>query len=90
MLTSLFLDSGATFFASGWTQFAAAFGVAFLIMLAFGRPFINLMHRWQKRGQPISENVPAEHKKKAGTPNSTAQNNNNGNNNPQHTVYANI
>lgn len=68
MLTSLFLDSGATFFASGWTQFAAAFGVAFLIMLAFGRPFINLMHRWQKRGQPISENVPAEHKKKAGTP----------------------
>ena len=33
MLTSLFLERGATFFASGWTQFAAAFGLAFLIML---------------------------------------------------------
>lgn len=68
MLTSLFLERGATFFASGWTQFAAAFGLAFLIMLLFGRPFINLMHRIQKKGQPISENVPAEHRKKAGTP----------------------
>lgn len=68
MLTSLFLERGATFFASGWTQFAAAFGLAFLIMILFGRPFINLMHRIQKKGQPISENVPEEHRKKAGTP----------------------
>ena len=68
MLTSLFLEHGYTFFASGWTQFAAAFGLAFLIFALFGRPFINWMHRIQKRGQPISENVPAEHRKKAGTP----------------------
>lgn len=68
MLTSFFLAHGATFFASGWTQFAAAFGLAFLIMLIFGRPFINAMHRWQKRGQPISENVPETHRQKAGTP----------------------
>ena len=45
MLTSFFLAHGATFFASGWTQFAAAFGLAFLIMLIFCRPFINAMHR---------------------------------------------
>ncbi len=44
MLTSLFFERGATFFASGWTQFAAAFGLSFLIMLFFGKPFINLMH----------------------------------------------
>ena len=68
MLTSLFLERGATFFASGWTQFAAAFGFAFLIVLIFGRPFINMMHRIQKRGQPISENVPSVHRQKAGTP----------------------
>ena len=68
MLTSLFFEHGATFFASGWTQFAAAFGLAFLIMIIFGRPFIKLMHKIQKRGQPISENLPAEHRKKAGTP----------------------
>ena len=68
MLTSLFLGHGATFFASGWAQFAAGFGLAFLIMILFGRPFIRAMHRIQKRGQPISENVPAEHRKKAGTP----------------------
>ncbi len=68
MLTSLFLEQGATFFASGWTQFAAAFGIAFLIVVLFGRPFINMMHRIQKKGQPISENVPEIHRKKAGTP----------------------
>ncbi len=68
MLTSLFLERGATFFASGWTQFAAAFGLAFLILWLFGRPFIQLMHKIQKRGQPISENVPDAHRKKAGTP----------------------
>lgn len=68
MLTSLFFERGATFFASGWTQFAAAFGLSFLIMLFFGKPFINLMHRIQKKGQPISENVPEAHRKKSGTP----------------------
>ena len=68
MLTDFFRAHGATFFASGWMQFAAAFGLAFLIMLIFGRPFINAMHRMQKKGQPISENVPAAHRQKAGTP----------------------
>lgn len=68
MLTSFLLNNGANFFASGWTQFAAAFGLAFLIMLLFGRPFINAMHKLQKKGQPISENVPQAHLKKAGTP----------------------
>lgn len=68
MLTDFFLSHGATFFASGWTQFAAAFGLAFLIVLLFGRPFIRAMHNWQKKGQPISENVPESHRKKAGTP----------------------
>ena len=68
MLTSFLLNHGASFFASGWTQFAAAFGLAFLIMLLFGRPFINAMHKLQKKGQPISENVPQAHLKKAGTP----------------------
>ncbi|MBO8407119.1 MAG: phospho-N-acetylmuramoyl-pentapeptide-transferase [Proteobacteria bacterium] len=64
MLTSLYPE----FFTSGWAQFACGFGAAFLIMLVFGRPFIRMMHRIQKRGQPISENVPVEHRKKAGTP----------------------
>ena len=68
MLTSFLLNHGASFFASGWTQFAAAFGLAFLIMVLFGRPFINAMHKIQKKGQPISENVPQAHLKKAGTP----------------------
>lgn len=68
MLTDFFRAHGATFFASGWMQFAAAFGLAFLIMLIFGRPFINAMHRMQKKGQPISENVPQSHRQKAGTP----------------------
>lgn len=68
MLTDFFLAHGAVFFASGWTQFAAGFGLAFLIMLIFGRPFIRAMHRIQKKGQPISENVPASHRQKAGTP----------------------
>ncbi len=68
MLTSLFFEHGATFFASGWTQFAAAFGLAFLMVALFGRSFISMMHRIQKKGQPISENVPEAHRKKAGTP----------------------
>ena len=68
MLTGFLLDNNFQFFSSGWTQFAAAFGVAFLIMMIFGRSFIRLMHKWQGKGQPISENVPLEHRKKAGTP----------------------
>ncbi|MBR4475884.1 MAG: phospho-N-acetylmuramoyl-pentapeptide-transferase [Alphaproteobacteria bacterium] len=68
MLTDFFLKYGFGFFASGWTQFACGFGLAFLIMLVFGRPFIRAMHTWQKKGQPISENVPESHRAKAGTP----------------------
>jgi len=68
MLTDFLISRGYQFFASGWTQFAAAFGMAFLIMIVFGRGFIRLMHKIQGKGQPISENVPQEHKKKAGTP----------------------
>lgn len=68
MLTDFFLAHSVTVFASGWTQFAAGFGVAFLIMLLFGRPFIGAMRRMQKKGQPISENVPSTHLQKAGTP----------------------
>lgn len=68
MLTDFFISHGISFFASGWTQFAAAFGLAFVIMFLFGRPFIAAMRRMQKKGQPISENVPESHRKKAGTP----------------------
>ncbi len=68
MLTDFFLRNSVSFFASGWTQFAAAFGLSFLIMFLCGRPFVAAMHRFQKKGQPISENVPEAHRKKAGTP----------------------
>lgn len=68
MLTGFLLDYGITAFHSGWMQFAAAFGLSFLIMICFGRRFINAMRRWQGQGQPISENVPLSHQKKAGTP----------------------
>ncbi len=68
MLTEYFFEHGLTFFASGWTQFAGAFFVAFAIMLLFGRPFIAAMRALQKKGQPISENVPQSHVVKAGTP----------------------
>ncbi|MBR3510589.1 MAG: phospho-N-acetylmuramoyl-pentapeptide-transferase [Alphaproteobacteria bacterium] len=68
MLTDFMLNSGYHFFASGWTQFACAFGLAFVIMLVFGGSFIRLMRKIQGKGQPISENVPLEHRKKAGTP----------------------
>lgn len=68
MLADYFISHGFYAFASGWAQFAAAFGVAFLIMLAFGRVFVRWMHAWQKKGQPISENVPESHRAKAGTP----------------------
>lgn len=68
MLADYFLAHGAYFMASGWAQFAAAFGLAFMIVLLMGRGFIRLMHAWQKKGQPISENVPESHRAKAGTP----------------------
>ena len=68
MLADYFISHGFYSFASGWAQFAAAFGVAFLIMLVFGRGFVRWMHKLQKKGQPISENVPESHRAKAGTP----------------------
>lgn len=68
MLTSYFLELGWSFFASGWMQFAAGFFVAFLIMLMGGKRFINAMRVMQKKGQPISENVPQAHLQKQGTP----------------------
>ncbi len=68
MLTDYFLNYGFSFFASGWTQFAGGFFVAFLVMLLFGRPFIRAMRTFQGKGQPISENVPQSHLQKAGTP----------------------
>ncbi|MBQ4130144.1 MAG: phospho-N-acetylmuramoyl-pentapeptide-transferase [Alphaproteobacteria bacterium] len=68
MLTDYFLDYGLSFFASGWTQFAGGFFIAFMIVLMFGRPFVRAMHLLQKRGQPISENVPESHRQKVGTP----------------------
>ena len=68
MLTNFLLSHGFYFFAGGWMQFACAFACAFLIVMLCGRPFVRAMHAWQKKGQPISENVPASHRKKAGTP----------------------
>ncbi|MBR6685257.1 MAG: phospho-N-acetylmuramoyl-pentapeptide-transferase [Alphaproteobacteria bacterium] len=68
MLTQYFLQHDFSFFASGWTQFAGAFFVSFMLMLILGRPFISAMHTLQKKGQPISENVPESHRQKAGTP----------------------
>jgi len=68
MLTDFMVNHGYQFFISGWVQFAAAFGISFIIMLLFGSSFIRWMHKIQGHGQPISENVPAEHRKKAGTP----------------------
>ena len=68
MLTDFLIGHGFNFFASGWTQFAVAFGMAFMIMIVFGRSFIRFMHKIQGKGQPISENVPLQHRKKAGTP----------------------
>jgi len=52
----------------GGLSFACGFAVALIIMLAFGRKYINAMRGWQKKGQPISENVPQSHLAKAGTP----------------------
>lgn len=68
MLTDFMINHGFSFFTSGWAQFGAAFTIAFLIMIAFGRPFIRAMGTWQKQGQPINENLPIIHQKKSGTP----------------------
>ncbi len=68
MLTDYFMEHDFSLFASGWTQFAGGFFIAFMVMLMFGRPFINAMRTFQKKGQPISENVPESHRVKAGTP----------------------
>lgn len=57
MLTDYFFNHGFSFFASGWTQFAGAFFVSFVIMMLFGRPFIRAMRNIQKLGQPISPSV---------------------------------
>lgn len=68
MLTDFLVSRGFQFFASGWTQLSAAFAMSFLIMIVFGRTFIRFLRRIEGKGQPISENVPASHKEKAGTP----------------------
>ena len=68
MLTDFMINQGYSVFVSGWVQFGTAFGLAFAIMLIFGNSFIRFMRRIQGKGQPISENVPVEHQKKAGTP----------------------
>jgi phospho-N-acetylmuramoyl-pentapeptide-transferase len=49
-------------------QFIASFGVAFLIMLAFGGGFIRYMKRVQGKGQPIRTDGVQAHLSKAGTP----------------------
>lgn len=68
MLTDYLLSHGFGFFASGWMQLACAFALSFFIVIIFGRGFIKWMHNWQKKGQPISENLPVAHRQKAGTP----------------------
>ena len=68
MLTDYLYNIGFSFFISGWAQFTGGFIVAFLVMLLFGRPFVRAMRTFQKKGQPISENVPESHRQKAGTP----------------------
>lgn len=68
MLTDFLIAHGVTVFLSGWMQFGCAFALTFLIMIVFGKSFIRAMHNWQKKGQPISENVPESHRQKAGTP----------------------
>ncbi|MDR2412998.1 MAG: phospho-N-acetylmuramoyl-pentapeptide-transferase [Rickettsiales bacterium] len=68
MITDFISVQGLDVLSSGWMQFAAAFGLSFLIMACFGGAFVKAMRRWQKKGQPISENVPKNHLEKIGTP----------------------
>ena len=51
MLTDFMINHGVNLFASGWIQFAAAFGLAFMIMIVYGRGFIRLMHRKKQEPQ---------------------------------------
>ena len=66
MLSGLLSNLG--YEMGGGALFACGFAVSFVIMLLFGRKYIDAMQRWQKKGQPISENVTATHMAKAGTP----------------------
>ena len=66
MITSLLSSMG--FEMGGGALFACGFAAAFLIMVVFGRRFINAMRRWQKKGQPIQSDGPSSHFAKAGTP----------------------
>ena len=68
MLSTLLSNLGFAFAAKSWFAFAASAATAFVFMLAFGRPFIDAMRAWQKKGQPIREDGPKTHKAKAGTP----------------------
>ncbi len=46
----------------------AAFATALIFGFIFGRPLINLLRRKQGKGQPIRDDGPQSHFKKAGTP----------------------
>ena len=67
-IKSISLKGVFILFINDWTIFALAFATSFLIMLIFGKLFISSMIKWQKKGQPISENVPESHVLKSGTP----------------------
>jgi phospho-N-acetylmuramoyl-pentapeptide-transferase len=68
MLTGFLTSMGFDFLGRSPALFALGFAASFLFMLVFGRSFVNAMRRWQKKGQPISENAPQSHLAKAGTP----------------------
>ena len=68
MLSSLLINMGFGDLASRAVQFGAGFVAAFLIMILFGRWFINLMQDVQGKGQPIRDDGPQSHLVKAGTP----------------------
>ncbi|MCL2338979.1 MAG: phospho-N-acetylmuramoyl-pentapeptide-transferase [Proteobacteria bacterium] len=68
MLSSLLVNLGFPMFGKSPAMFVVSATVAFLIMITFGRPFINAMRAWQGRGQPIRDDGPESHLSKAGTP----------------------
>lgn len=68
MLSSLLSNLGLSYMGWKSVQFACGFGASFLIMIFFGRWFINKMRIWQKKGQPIRTDGPQSHLVKAGTP----------------------
>ncbi len=49
-------------------QFFLPAFISLFIVLVFGKPFIKLMHHWQKKGQPIRTDGPQTHLAKSGTP----------------------